>query len=80
MKTVGVENASLDACVREAKGERVVVTRNGVPVALVVGVEGLDEEQVELGCSDEFWRLIVERRRQKTLSRDELERKSSRAD
>ncbi len=80
MKTVGVENASLDACVREAQGERVVVTRNGVPVALVVGVEGLDEEQVELGCSDEFWRLIVERRRQKTLSRDELERKSSRAD
>lgn len=80
MKTVVLEQATLDACVREAQGDRVVVTRNGVPVALVVGVEGLDEEQVQLGSSDEFWQMIVERRRQKTLSRAELERKSGGAD
>jgi antitoxin (DNA-binding transcriptional repressor) of toxin-antitoxin stability system len=75
VKTVSVEQATLDACIREAQHERVVVTREGVPVALVVGVEGLDEEQVDLGSSDEFWRLIGERRRQKTVSREELERK-----
>ena len=80
MKTVGMEQATLDACVREAQGDRVVVTRNGVPVALVVGVEGLDEEQVQLASDDEFWRMIVERRRQKTLSRADLERKSGGAD
>ncbi len=74
MKTVVLEQATLDSCVREAQGDRVVVTRDGVPVALVIGVEGLDEEQVQLGSSDEFWRLIVERRRQKTLSRADLER------
>jgi len=74
VKTVVLEQATLDSCVREAQGDRVVVTRDGVPVALVIGVEGLDEEQVQLGSSDDFWRLIVERRRQKTLSRADLER------
>jgi len=80
MKTLAAEQTTLDACVREAQRERLVVTRNGVPVALVVGVEGLDEEQVQLASSDEFWTLIGERRRQKTLSRAEVERKSSAAD
>jgi antitoxin (DNA-binding transcriptional repressor) of toxin-antitoxin stability system len=75
VKTIGVENATLDACVRDAQRERVVVTRDGVPVALVVGVEGLDEEQVELGASDEFWTLMAERRREKAVSRADLERK-----
>ncbi len=74
MKTIVLEQATLDSCVREAQADRVVVTRDGVPVALVIGVEGLDEEQVKLGSSDEFWRLIVERRRQKTLNRADLER------
>ncbi len=80
MKTLGMEQATLDACVREAQHDRVVVTRNGVPVALVVGVEGLDDEQVQLGSSDEFWALIADRRGQKTLSRAEVERKSGEAD
>jgi hypothetical protein len=43
MKTVGIEQATLDACVREAQGDRVLVTRGGLPVAVVVGLEGLDE-------------------------------------
>jgi PHD/YefM family antitoxin component YafN of YafNO toxin-antitoxin module len=72
---VGVEKSTLDECVRDSQEERVVVTRNGSPVAVVVGVEGLDEEQVQLGCSDDFWKLIIERRRQNTLSRAELEGK-----
>jgi len=39
----------------------------------VTDVEKLDEEQLELGRSDQFWSLIRERRRENTLSRAELE-------
>lgn len=73
MKSIPIEQTSLDSCVAEAQRERVVLTRNGHPVALVVGVEGMDEEQLELGANEEFWKLIAERRKQKTISRAELE-------
>ena len=79
MKVVGLEQASLDTCVNDAQHERVVITRNGKPIALIVGVEGIDKEQLELGSSDKFWRLIAERRAQKTLSRSELEQRIDRA-
>jgi hypothetical protein len=51
----------------------VLVTRDGLPVALVVGLEGLDEEQAQHGSSDEFWKPIVERRKQPAVTRSELE-------
>jgi hypothetical protein len=73
MKTVDIHQTNLDACVTEAQAEQVVVTRGGNPVALVVGVEGLDEEQVELGASDDLWRLISDRRKEKVIDRDALE-------
>ena len=73
MKVIGLERASLDTCVRDAQHERVVITQNGKPVVLMVGVEGMDEEQLELSSSDRFWRLIAERRAQETISRAELE-------
>ena len=75
MKTIGIEHATLDACIRDARHERVVLTRKGKPVALVVGVEGLDEEQLQLGSSEKFWTLIEARRKQKTISRTELEQR-----
>ena len=74
MKTVDIQHTNLDACIADAQSDRVVVTRGGSPVALVVGVQGLDEEQVELGASDEFWKLISERRKEKMTDRDTLER------
>jgi antitoxin (DNA-binding transcriptional repressor) of toxin-antitoxin stability system len=79
MKTIGVEMGTLDACVRDAQNERVVLTRNGVPVALMVGIEGLDVEQVQLAGSDDFWRWIAQRRQQKTLTRAELEHQTRKA-
>ena len=75
MKSVPMEDATLDRCVAEAQQERVILTRNGRPVALVVGVNGMDEEQIRLSSSPEFWMLMEERRRQKTISREELERR-----
>lgn len=73
MKTVGVEETTIDTCVDDAQRERIVVTRKGKPVALIVGIKGMDQEQIALGTSDEFWRLLAERRSQKTLSRAELD-------
>jgi len=75
MKTIGLEHATLETCVKDARRGRVIVTRKGKPVALVLGVEGLDEKQLQLGSSKKFWKLIEERRRQKTLSRRELEKR-----
>ncbi|MCI0388180.1 MAG: hypothetical protein MOB07_05355 [Acidobacteria bacterium] len=74
MKLISLEQAVLDICVKDAQHERIVITSNGKPIALIVGVEGMDEEQLELGASDKFWNLITERRNQKTISRAELER------
>jgi hypothetical protein len=75
VKTIEIQDAVLDASVREAQQERIVLTRNGRPVALLLGVESLDLdlEQLALAQSDRFWKLITERRKQPTLTRTELE-------
>lgn len=78
MKVMNLERATLDTCVRECQSERVVITHEGKPVALIVGVEGLDKEQLELGTSDKFWKLIRERRSQGTMSRAELDERINR--
>ena len=75
MKVISLERANLDSCINDSQHERVVITREGKPVALIVGVEGLDQEQLQLGTSDGFWKLISERRGQGTLSRVELEQR-----
>ena len=75
MKTLEIDQATLDGCVASARSERIILTRDGRPVALVVGIEGMDEEQIELGSSDKFWKLITERRKEKPISRAALERR-----
>lgn len=75
MTKIDLYKTNLDSVIRDAQRERLIITRDGKPVALIVGVEGMDEEQLELGSSDKFWRLIEERRTQKTLRRAELEQR-----
>ena len=75
MKQISVERADLESCVSQAQQERLVITRKGRPVALLVGVEGLDQEQLDLGSNSKFWKLIAQRRKQKTISRAEIEEK-----
>ena len=75
MKTVALQEADLDRCVKDAQRDGVLITRRGRPVALLVGVEGLDREQIELGQSDRFWKLIRKRRRERPISRTELEKR-----
>lgn len=77
MRQVGVERADLETCVSRAQQERLLITRKGRPVALVVGVQGMSAEQLRLGTSDRFWELIARRRRQRTMSRAALERRIS---
>jgi prevent-host-death family protein len=73
MKVVSAGETNLEECLREVRRDRVVLTRKGKPVAVLVGVEGLDLEQIQLGYSHEFWNLIRARRVQKTMSRKELD-------
>jgi antitoxin (DNA-binding transcriptional repressor) of toxin-antitoxin stability system len=80
VKSVDLDQVSLDSCVTEAQRERIVITRGGKPVALMIGVEGLDEEQLALGSSDRFWTLIRERRGEQTISRAELEERLAAAE
>ena len=75
MRQIRVETADLESCLSRAQQERLIITRKGRPAALLVGVEGMEPEQVELGSSDKFWKLIAKRRRQKTISRGKLEQK-----
>jgi hypothetical protein len=77
MKTLEMGETDLDRCVREAGSQRVLVLKKGKPVALVSSVEGLDAEQIELGTSAEFWKLIEHRRRQKTIPWAELKKRLS---
>ena len=79
MKVIGLQDTNLDSCISEARQQRVVITRNGKPVALVVGVEGLDAEQVELGANPTFWELIARRRRQRAITRALLEQRIDRS-
>jgi antitoxin (DNA-binding transcriptional repressor) of toxin-antitoxin stability system len=75
MKRIDLKQATLDTCVRDAQHEQVFITREGKPVALIIGIEGMDEEQLRLSSSAKFWNLIAERRAQRTISRAELEQR-----
>jgi antitoxin (DNA-binding transcriptional repressor) of toxin-antitoxin stability system len=80
VKTLGIEQATLDVCVRESQADRVLVTRDGRPVAMMVGLAGLDEDQLQLGASDQFWQLITARRKEPTVTRAELEQMAAGSD
>lgn len=50
-----------------AQQERILVTQNGQPVALVVGLENKDAEDWRLEMSPAFWQMVEERRQRPTL-------------
>lgn len=56
-----------------AQQERILVTENGKPVALVVGLAHKDEEDWQLETSVEFWQMIEERRQRPTRRFEEVE-------
>ncbi len=80
MKTVKLEQATLELCMQDIQFERVVITRAGKPIALIVNIEGMDEEQLQLGSSRKFWKLVDGWRKEKTITRAVLEKKLARTD
>ena len=76
MKTISVRELQQHVrdCVKASQKNRVVVTRHGAPTALIIGVEGSDWETLALQTNPSFWRLIEDRRKDKTVSLDEMRR------
>jgi len=55
--------AGLSATLDEAQHDRVLITRNGKPSAIVIGVEGREFEDVLLMANPKFWQMIEASRR-----------------
>ena len=74
MKTISVRDLQkrIRDCVNASQRDRVVVTRRGIPTALIIGVEGSDWETLALQTSPSFWRMIEQRRHEQTVSLDEM--------
>ncbi len=64
--------ADLDEVLDSAQNERIVIMRGGKPSALIIGIESYDDEELKLATSPEFWRMIQERRRGKSIPLSEL--------
>jgi hypothetical protein len=73
MKTVDIHSATLPTCVADAQDHQVLLTEDGRPVAILYGLQDLDDEQLQLCKDAPFWELIQLRRQQPTLTRAELE-------
>ena len=74
MKTISVRDLQkrIRSVMETAQKDQVVITRNGEPIAVVVGVEGADWETVAVETSRSFWKEIAKRRKQKTISLSEI--------
>ncbi len=74
MKTFTVRDLQkkIKECIDEAQEDRVIITRRGKPAAVLVGVEGDDWETVILETDPTFWKLVQKRRKQPTVSLEEL--------
>ena len=77
MKTVNARDLQkkIKQCVDVSQQDRIVITRRGKPAAVMVGVEGMDWEEVALQTSSNFWKLVEERRNQPTISMKELRKR-----
>ena len=64
-------------CVKASQRDRVVITRHGIPTALIIGVEGMDWDMLAMQTNPSFWRMIQKRRAEKTISLEALRRTRS---
>ena len=76
MKTINVRQLQkrIRGCVKAAQRDRVVVTRHGIPTALIIGVEGTDWDTLALQTNPSFWRMIQRRRSGKTISLEAMKK------
>ena len=75
MKEASIEQFTRNAAafLDAAQTERVVLLRDGRPIAVLVGIENKDREDIELEQSPEFWSLIENRRARPTMPLKEIE-------
>jgi prevent-host-death family protein len=69
MKQLTLEQLSeqLQDYVRSAQREQILITDNGKPIALLLGLENTDLEQFNLQLSAQFWEMISDRRKRPTV-------------
>jgi len=69
MKQLTLEQLSeqLQDYVRSAQREQILITDNGKPIALLLGLENTDPEQLNLQLSAQFWEMISDRRKRPTV-------------
>ena len=65
--------AAAQSLISGAEHQRILVTREGKPFAVIVGIEHKDAEDLRLEESPEFWKMIEERRGRPTISIEEYE-------
>ena len=58
IKTLREARQTLAQTVDECQKGRVLLTRNGKPVAVLIGVEGHELEDVLLTANSSFWRML----------------------
>ena len=66
MKTIPAKKlrTDLDAVLQSSQKERILISRDGKPCAILVGVEDYDTEDLRLATSPDFWLMIKQRRSQ----------------
>ncbi len=74
MKTIGVRELQkrIRECIETSQAENVVITRNGKPASVVIGVEGSDWENLVIQSNPAFWETIRERRKERSISAGEM--------
>jgi prevent-host-death family protein len=65
--------AELNQLMDAAQHERILVTRDGRPFAMIVGIEHKDAEDLQLESSPEFWRMIEQRRQSPSVRLEDVE-------
>jgi prevent-host-death family protein len=60
--TVREAKATLSTTIAESQEQRVVITKHGKPVCILIGCEGYEIEDVLTAADPEFWNMIEERR------------------
>ncbi|MCF4968814.1 type II toxin-antitoxin system Phd/YefM family antitoxin [Nostoc sp. CMAA1605] len=69
MRQLTLEQLSenLQDYVQSAQQEQILITQNGKPIALLMGLENFDPEQWNLQFSPDFWQMISKRRQRPTI-------------
>ncbi len=77
MKTISVRDLQkqIKNCIDISQSDRVVITRQGKPAAVLLGVENLNWETLVLGLDKDFWHLIQKRRKQRTIPLEKLKKR-----